>query len=466
MLKYHRILSKIVNQPLLVEPTTLSVFLSVLGDRAGVGEIHLQDGSVLDTDAMRAVVNVAQGRDRRPYQVDGGVAIIPVSGTLANKTGSIQPYSGVTGYDGIEAQMWMALEDSAVDSILLDIDSGGGSVAGLFDLTDMIHDANSIKPVTAFAGEMAASAAYAIASAAKEVYLPRTGRVGSIGVLTVHQSIEGALDKAGVKMTIIHAGANKVDGNPYEDLPDDVREKIQGEIDQARELFAGSVARYRGVTVASVLDTEAAMFTGQTAVDAGLADGIMSFNQVLNMLKKKSGTSATVVADAVDLDVVADIAADALTSDAELATVAAETTIEGIDVEIDAEIPNGGGVEADYTHIHAMSAVDVIDACTKAGHVGLAANMITQRYTASEVDQRLQDASDINDLCVAAGVDSAQIIASLGNPVDIVRVMLVPGDEAEINSIHMNDDLAEPQSGMSSSEIWKRRNDETNQSNQ
>ena len=449
-IKYHRILSKIINQPLLVEPTTLSVFMSALSERIGFNELELHDGSVLDQDGMRAVINVAGGRDSRPYQVDGGIAIIPVVGTLTNKTGSLQPYSGMTGYDGVEAQMWMALEDPSVDQILLDIDSGGGSISGLFDLTDMINEANAIKPITAFAGELAASAAYAIASAADTVYLPRTGRVGSIGVLTVHQSIEGALDKAGVKMTIIHAGDKKVDGNPYNDLPDDVRANIQGEIDDARTLFAESVARYRGISVESVMDTEAGMFTGQAAVDVGLADGIMSFNEVLITMKKKTSTEAPAGSLSADGSETADTIE---LSTEEVVELAADADIEALVAD---------DITADIEAQGAVDAVGIIDACTTAGHVELATDMIKAGLTLTEVAERLALASEISDLCVAAGVADVDILANIDNPVELVRAALTIRGEDEIDTTHMNDDPEPQAQPMSSREIWAHRQDESN----
>ena len=70
-------------------------------------------------------------------------------------------------------------------AILFDIDSPGGVADGAFDLTDEIFAARGQgKPIWAMANSLAASAAYAIASAADVVLLPRLAQVGSIGVWT------------------------------------------------------------------------------------------------------------------------------------------------------------------------------------------------------------------------------------------------------------------------------------------
>lgn len=47
-----------------------------------------------------------------------------------------------------------------------------------------------------------------------------------------------ALEIAGVDVTLIYAGAHKVDGNPYSQLPGDVRDEFQLSINSTREQFA------------------------------------------------------------------------------------------------------------------------------------------------------------------------------------------------------------------------------------
>jgi ClpP class serine protease len=120
-----------------------------------------------------------------------------------------------------------------------------------------------------------------LASAADKLMLSQTASVGSVGVIAAHNDASKAMDEAGFKVTLIHAGAHKADGNPYEPLPDDVKATVQGELDDLRQLFAASVAAGRGMTTARVLETEARMYLGQAAVDIGLADKVMSFDAAL-----------------------------------------------------------------------------------------------------------------------------------------------------------------------------------------
>lgn len=163
-----------------------------------------------------------------------------------------------------------------IGSGALEIDSFGGEVAGVFDLADTIRKARTAKPVWAFVAEHAFSAGYALASQADRIVLPRTGAVGSIGIVVMHADLSGQLTDAGVTVTLIHSGAHKVDGNPYTPLPDPVRARIQMEIDGIRTLFAETVAAGRGrsLSAEAALTTEAECYRGSDAVAAGLADEV------------------------------------------------------------------------------------------------------------------------------------------------------------------------------------------------
>src|SRR5690606_12806429 len=122
----------------------------------------------------------------------------------------------------------------------------------------------------------ALSAGYALASQADRIIVPRTGAVGSIGVVAMHTDMSGALDRQGVAVTLIHAGARKLDANPYQPLPEAIRSRIESELEDLRQLFAQTVAEGRGrrLDTQRALGTEAATFRGEAAVFAGLADEV------------------------------------------------------------------------------------------------------------------------------------------------------------------------------------------------
>lgn len=277
------IAARAYNRPLLLHPEQAASLFGYLNTRVGIESMIKHDGEKLST--KQASTSDMQERIKKTYSVDGGIAIIPIEGTLVHKSGYIGSNSGMTGYDGIAAQLECAASDNAVRGILLDIDSGGGEVSGVEAAAAKIQEISKIKPVWAHANEMAASAAYWLASSADKVYLASTASVGSIGVLVAHRDKSKKLANEGEAVTLIYSGTHKVDGNPYEPLPDDVRADIQSEIDGLRNVFAQTVAKNRNLSVDAVLGTEARVFNGQDAVGVGLADGVLPFEATLDKFK-------------------------------------------------------------------------------------------------------------------------------------------------------------------------------------
>ncbi len=283
-----QIAQRAFNTPLLVEPSKAMAFLSGLGPRITGRQLRLTGTNFAPEVAANAALPARAGilinGLAEQYQRDGqaafdmvnGIAVIEVSGVLVHRGAWIGQSSGQTSYEGIAAQIAAAASDPTVRGIALEIDSFGGEVAGVFDLADAIRAARAAKPVWAFVAEHAFSAGYALASQADRIILPRTGTVGSIGVVVMHADLSGQLSDSGVTVTLIHSGAHKVDGNPYAPLPDPVRARIQGEIDSIRMLFAQTVAAGRGrrLNEAAALATEAECYRGADAVTTGLADEV------------------------------------------------------------------------------------------------------------------------------------------------------------------------------------------------
>ena len=281
-----QIAQRVFNTPLMVDPTKALAFLSGLGPRITGQEITFQgvdlpvgavDHAALPARASLFGNDLAQRHQRngsQPFALIDGIAVIEIAGTLVHRGAWIGQSSGLTSYEGIAAQLQAALDDPAVRAIALDIDSFGGEVAGAFDLADRIRAARAQKPIHAFVTEHALSAGYVLASQADRIILPRTGMVGSIGVVVLHADMSGALDQKGIAVTLIHAGARKVDANPYQPLPEAVRDRIAGELEDLRQLFAETVANGRGerLDTQRALGTEAAVFRGEAAILAGLAD--------------------------------------------------------------------------------------------------------------------------------------------------------------------------------------------------
>jgi len=253
--------ARLYGTPLLLARSKLDVILGALAPRlAG-------QGTFLDADAVPSAETVV---------TPDGIAIVPVVGTLVSRSGYLGATSGLTAYSDIADAIEAAATDPSIHAILLDVDSSGGEVGGLFDLVDHIQAirAQCGKPIWAVADEAALSAAYAIACTADRLYVTQTGEIGSIGVVAVHRDESGADAQAGLAWTFVHAGAAKVDGNPHQPLSDSARVALQADVDGLYGRFVDLVAQCRKKPPEAIRATEAAVYRGDQAVAAGLADKV------------------------------------------------------------------------------------------------------------------------------------------------------------------------------------------------
>lgn len=208
----------------------------------------------------------------RPYNVRDGVLVIPVKGVLLNNVPwALGEYA--TGYTYISKAFQRGMDDPNVKGIAFHLNTPGGDVAGNFDMVDSMFDRKGEKPIHAYASDAAYSAGYSIASVADRVFVSRTGGVGSIGVVTMHMDASAAVEKAGYKITFIYAGKHKVDGNAYEALKPEVRDRIQARVDNLYSQFVSIVARNRpALSEKAVRATEALTYSADDAIDVKLAD--------------------------------------------------------------------------------------------------------------------------------------------------------------------------------------------------
>jgi HK97 family phage prohead protease len=268
---------RIFNVPLLIHPDKLDAILSAIGPRIGIDPATLPPAGAadfMDPDE--------DSDDEDPLANDQGVAILGIHGTLVRRGAYLNSASGLRSYEGIKASLQKALDDSAVQAIVLDIDSAGGEASGVDEVSDMIHSARGAKPIIAIANDSAYSAAYWIASAADKVLVTKMGGVGSIGVYALHADISGWDSAAGIKYTYIFSGKQKVEGNPHEPLSDKAQQRIQDQVDGVRQMFVQAVARNRSVEADKIYKTEAGIFMGTEALSL-LADQVGTLEDALNL---------------------------------------------------------------------------------------------------------------------------------------------------------------------------------------
>jgi signal peptide peptidase SppA len=281
---YDHIIEAAYGQPWAIAPSKLAIIEAFLARRLG--------GERLNADEVQAAMQAALPRGPRPQS--GGVAVIPIYGTITQRAGLMSAMSGGTSIDVLTQQFRGALADPNVRAIVFDIASPGGTVYGVQELAAEIYAARGRKPIAAVATSMAASAAYWLGAAAGDFAVTPSGEVGSIGVYAMHQDVSKAAEMVGVKTTFISAGRYKVDGNPYEALSDTARASMQAKVDAAYAQFTADVARFRGVSVADVRNGfgEGDTVLAKDAKAMGMVDRVATLDEVAARLLGGSGQAA------------------------------------------------------------------------------------------------------------------------------------------------------------------------------
>jgi signal peptide peptidase SppA len=284
-MKHALIVAEFLSTPWAILPERLSAIAGVV--------MRLADGEQASAEVMEMVAadaaTMAARRSEAQRTAGGGIAVLPFYGVSTQRPPpAMASGSGLMSTQQFASGLRAAVADDSVAGILIDIDSPGGSVFGVQELSNEIYQARGQKPVIAIANSLAASAAYWIGSSASELYVTPGGEVGSIGVFAAHQNRAPALEKEGVETTLISAGKYKVEGSPFGPLSDEAKAYMQTRIDAHYGAFTRDVARNLGTNVDAV---RSGMGEGRTlgasaAKAAGMVNGVMTFDQVLQKMAR------------------------------------------------------------------------------------------------------------------------------------------------------------------------------------
>lgn len=276
---FHHLAQRVLNTPVCVTEYKAEIIMAALNQRLGIGNIERVDGTMMGVKEMEAAVSEAYrgARSDKCYHVRSDIAVIPVIGTLVHRYGHLDPYSGMTGYDGIIRKIDAAMEDRDIKGIWLDFDSPGGECSGMMTAARKIaqYVVADEKPIWGYINEMACSAAYCIASVCDAIVAPPEARTGSIGSIIAHADFTRALDDNGITPTMIRSGDRKARGGPMEKLDEETLAHLQDKVDTAALRFAELSGPARGQTAEQLLSLEGADFNAEEAMSLGLIDAVM-----------------------------------------------------------------------------------------------------------------------------------------------------------------------------------------------
>lgn len=247
-----------------------------------------------------ANIEAAIGRplDNKPkgYEIQNGVALLPVDGVIAKRMNLFSRISGGCSTEMVGQEFDRAMSDPDVKSIILLVDSPGGTVDGTPELAAKVFAAREQgKKCIAFCDGMIASAAYWIGSACSEIYISSEVVIcGSIGVVTSHVDVSKAEEQAGYKTTEIYSGKYKRIASQHGPLTEEGRAVIQEQLDHVYSVFVDDVSKHRGVSADVVLAqmADGRIFQGSQAVTAGLVDGVSTLADCIASLQNQQKTTS------------------------------------------------------------------------------------------------------------------------------------------------------------------------------
>lgn len=280
---YAHVLSFALDHPWAIEPGMIPIIAGIIARHiAGVD-------SQPEIDA--ALVN----RKNLPQPRAGSIAIIPVYGVIAPRMNAMSEMSGGTTFETLTGQLQTAVADKSVKTIVFDVNSPGGNVAGATEFAREVMKARQKKPVIAQAQYQMASAAYWALAGATEIVAAPSAAVGSLGIYTSHSDLSAALEKNGVKRKTLSAGKGKTYGNPDEPLSAEAEQRMQALLDASYGQMVTDVVKGRGagMTAARVKDDwQALVYTASNALALGMIDRVGTLADTLERILSTSSDPA------------------------------------------------------------------------------------------------------------------------------------------------------------------------------
>ena len=265
-----------ISKPLFVQPQLGKSLIDSYLRMGNVEQAHS------DSDGVGSSLDVT---------IQEGIAVMDISGALVDREMSVPCARSPVSYEAIKMEMESLLDNSNLTTIIARLDSPGGVASQNMDLSDFIYESRGKgKKLIAVVDDMAYSAGYSIASAFDEIWITRTGGVGSVGVVSYHEDHSEYLKKQGIKVEYIYAGNKKVFGNPAEPLSKDARADYQHEVTRLYDIFTETVARNLNMSVEDIRATEAGTFHGNDAIKAGFAHKLGTFDDVLQSILEEEQT--------------------------------------------------------------------------------------------------------------------------------------------------------------------------------
>ncbi len=225
----------------------------------------------------------------------GNVAHIQINGMILTQTqASLFGGTSDTSSTELVQRLTQIQNDKNIKGVIFEINSPGGSGVASDEIAQAI--AKLDKPTVSYVREVGASGAYWVASATDRIYVNRLSTVGSIGVIASYLEFSGFLDRYNITYQRFVAGENKDFGSPFSEVTPQQRAYFENLLDELHEIFIAEVAQGRGMTVEEIRPlADGSIFTGNRAVQIGLADEIGGKEQAIEYMEQVLGSDIKLV---------------------------------------------------------------------------------------------------------------------------------------------------------------------------
>ena len=401
------LVNSVKNQPLMVAPNMI--------------DSYLRDALIVPK--MAETINGSHSSVPAFIYKEINTGVLDVSGGMTARKVNVPCAKSPASYESIKAAMSAMLAQD-VDFIVARFNSGGGVASQMTILSRWIKTQRPNVRLIACIDDHAYSAAYGIASAFDTIYVTETSGAGSIGVVL---RTENEVETEG-KVEYIYAGKKKVDGAMDLPLSKSARADYQLEVDRLYGLFTELVSDNLGISLETIVNTQAGTFHGEGIIDAGLAHKNGTFENVIDNiysgeemnLKEIEESEARIELQEKKLD------------DAKLKVANAKA-------KLDQEDPTANLEKQALANAAAKAEADEVEAA-----IAQAAKADQVKATADELDAlkikveaaakaKAESASTIRNICLAAGLGEVQTESFIAHGFSASEVSNIVADLTSTN---------------------------------
>jgi len=249
--------------PILIDPSKAQGYL----DRVA----SLDISTAKKAEDMKEVLTMLFG-EQPEMTIEDDVAIIPIKGVIGSKLTALEKMMGATDVEDIKGWAKHCLESDDVKTVILDVDSPGGTVTGVPEVAKVLRALGQAKHTIAYTDGEACSAAYWMASQCNEFYATPSATVGSVGVYVAMPDYTKAFDMEGIKMDVIKAGKLKAIGVPGTSMTEEQRKHVQDDVNEIHTDFKNDVKMVR--TEVEDDHMEGQGFSGKKSAEHNMVTGL------------------------------------------------------------------------------------------------------------------------------------------------------------------------------------------------